>query len=178
MKLNAYIIQKRLSLYFPVKCMGTPPKKMELLAPEFYMDNSPYLHSCHVYLATAEHLSHRPSIEKNAVLVCIGDSPRLSYYKEHATVLLIQKKWIFDVFSKASGYLYGFLQLGKPPFKEFMNPASIQDILDCSYPVFQCPIYVLDASFQFVASVFPPASRVIYILPPQSNFPLRISSAF
>ncbi len=156
MKLNAYIIQKRLSLYFPVKMYGDTSEKMELLAPEFYMDNSPYLHSCHVYLATAEHLSHRPSIEKNAVLVCIGDSPRLSYYKEHATVLLIQKKVdFFDVFQKLQDIYMVFYNWESRLLKEFMNPASIQDILDCSYPVFQCPIYVLDASFQFVASVFP-----------------------
>ena len=116
MKLNAYIIQKRLSLYFPVKMYGDTSEKMELLAPEFYMDNSPYLHSCHVYLATAEHLSHRPSIEKNAVLVCIGDSPRLSYYKEHATVLLIQKKVdFFDVFQKLQD-IYMVFTTGKAAF--------------------------------------------------------------
>ena len=56
------------------------------------MDNTLHFYENHIYLATVEHLPHRPHIEKNVVLVCIGENPRLSHYKEHAVVILIGKK--------------------------------------------------------------------------------------
>ena len=95
MKLNAEILSERLSEYYSTELYGKGDDTLTLSAPELYMDNNDRFLENHVYLATVEHLPYRPAIEKNVVVVCIGDGSVLRYYKEHATVILIRKKHDF-----------------------------------------------------------------------------------
>ena len=60
MKLNAYILYERLKEKYPVTLYGRAGKDLSLLAPELYMDGTENFYSNHVYLATVEHLPHRP----------------------------------------------------------------------------------------------------------------------
>ena len=111
MELNAHILLEHLNRRYTVTMYGEASAKLLLAEPELYIDNTLRFLSNHVYLATAEHLPHRPSIEKNVVLVCIGEHSRLSYYKEHATVLLIRKKVDFFQVYKTLQEIYGRFHL-------------------------------------------------------------------
>lgn len=155
MKLNADILYERLQRKYTVNLYGESSKKMLLERPELYIDNNLRFHSNHVYLATVEHLPHRPVIERNVVLICIGDNARLSYYKEHATVILIRKKAdFFEVYESLQEIYDIFNNWESQILQLFMNSSGIQDFLNISYPVFERPIFVLNAVFQFVASVY------------------------
>lgn len=153
MKLCVDIIFERLSRKYPIKMYGEGNGKMVLHAPELYIDNTLQFYADHVYLATVEHLPQRPRIEKNVVLVCIGESARLSYYKEHATVLLIKKKVdFFEVYKSIQGIYELFHNWESQLLELFMKSPSIQDVLNCTYSVLERPIFILDTSFQFVAA--------------------------
>ncbi|MCD8013730.1 MAG: helix-turn-helix domain-containing protein [Lachnospiraceae bacterium] len=156
MKLNAYILHQRLSEKYPVKMYGNPNPKMTLLSPELYIDNSLRFYANHVYLATVEHIPSRPQIEENAVLVCISESARLTYYEEHAVVLLIKKKVdFFSVYRTLQNIYEQFASWESELLKCLMHSSSIQDVLNCSYPIFRHSIFVLDSSFRFVAEAYP-----------------------
>ena len=71
MKLNAPIIYERLKRKYPVKMYGESTSDMSFSSAELYIDNTLRFYSGHVYLATVEHLPHRPVIEKNVILICM-----------------------------------------------------------------------------------------------------------
>lgn len=153
MKLNAPIIYERLKRMYPVKMYGKSIPEMLFSSAELYIDNTLRFYGGHVYLATVEHLPHRPVIEKNVILVCIGDGTRLSYYKEHAAVILVRKKIdFFDVY-RGLQEIFGTFQAWESALLDlFMHAPTIQDVLDCTRPVFEQPVFVLNASFQYVAT--------------------------
>ena len=154
MELNAHILLNHLSERYTVTMYGEAGAKLLLAAPELYIDNTLRFLSNHVYLATAEHLPLRPVIEKNVVLVCIGEHSRLSYYKEHATVLLIKKKVDFFQVYKSLQEIYGRFHLWESRLLSlFLKSPTIQDLLDCSYPILERPLLVINSSFQYAASV-------------------------
>ena len=156
MRLNVNMIYERLKRKYPVTMYGGEGTEMVLQYPELFIDNTMHLYSGHVYLATVEHLPQRPVIEKDVILICIGENVRLSYYKEHASVLLIKKKVdFFQVYKSVQNIYELFYEWESRLLALFMGSSDIQDVLECSYPVFECPMYVLDDSFQFAASVCP-----------------------
>ncbi len=160
-KLNAKIISDRLAKEYDVILYGPASDDLRLLPPELYMDNCERLCADHVYLATVEHLPHRPVIEKNVLLVCIGDSPRLGYYKDRASVILIRKKAdFFGVFKTLQSIYNQFSEWESKLLTLFTRAPSIQEVLECSYPIFQRPIYVLDEAFQYVGRVSAPGQKV------------------
>ncbi len=154
MDLNAHILLEHLSQRYTVTMYGEAGTKLLLAEPELYIDNTLRFLSNHVYLATAEHLPQRPVIEKNVVLICIGENSRLSYYKEHAAVLLIKKKVDFFQVYKSLREIYGRFYLWESRLLAlFLKSPTIQDLLDCSCPVLERPLLVINSSFQYVASV-------------------------
>lgn len=156
MELNAYILFEHLKRRYPVEMYGESNRKLRLAAPELYMDHTIRFCSNHVYLATVEHLPQRPVIENNTVLVCIGENTRLTYYKEHAAVILLRKKVdFFEVYKSLQDIYARFYHWESELLKLFLKSPGIQELLDCSYPVFERPLFVLNSAFQYVASVFP-----------------------
>ncbi len=153
MKLNAPIIYERLKRKYPVKMYGESTSDMSFSSAELYIDNTLRFYSGHVYLATVEHLPHRPVIEKNVILICIGDSTRLSYYKEHAAVILVRKKIDFFEVYRGLQEIFGVIHSWESALLDlFMHAPTIQDVLECTRPVFEQPIFVLNSSFQYVAT--------------------------
>ena len=157
MELNAYILSEHLNRKYTVELYGEASRKLHLLAPELYMDHTLRFHSNHVYLFTVEHLPQRPVIERNTVLICIGENSRLNYYKEHAAVILIKKKVdFFEVYKSLQEIYELFYMWESRLLKLFLKAPAIQDILLCSYPVFERSMFVLNNSFQYVASTLSP----------------------
>ena len=157
MKLNAEILSERLSEYYSTELYGKGDDALTLSAPELYMDNNDRFLENHVYLATVEHLPYRPAIEKNVVVVCIGDGSVLRYYKEHATVILIRKKHDFYAVYQTLQEIYALYSRWESSTLElFLDTPSVDGILQSAYPVFGCPIFVLDSSFALVASTYEP----------------------
>ncbi len=160
MKLNADILFERLKNYYPVEMFGGGARKLALLFPELYMDNTERFLENHVYLATVEHLPRRPTIGKNVVVICIGDGSSLNYYKEHATVLLIRKKAdFFEVFQTVQQIYETFSRWESDTLALFMGIPTVDEVLRQAVPVLGGPIFVLDGSFQLIASASVPGDR-------------------
>lgn len=153
MKLNEAIIFSRLRRTYDAIFYGSSTHELHLYPPELYMDHCERLCADHVYLATVEHLPHRPSIEKGVLLICIGENVRLGYYKERASIIIIRKKVdFFSVFRTLQNIYNQFSDWESHLLRLFTGAASVQEVLECSYPIFQRPIYVLDEAFHYVAS--------------------------
>ena len=153
MKLNADILYNRLKETYPVEMFGSGDRKLTLLPPELYMDNTERFLANHVYLATAEHLPRRPTIGKNVVVICIGDSSVLNYYKEHAVVLMIRKKVDFIEVYQTVGRIYeSFSRWESETLTLFLGTPTVEEVLAEATAVLGGPIFVLDGSFQLVAS--------------------------
>ena len=154
MKLNADILYERLKEYYPVEMYGSGSRKLTLLFPELYIDNTERFLENHVYLATVEHLPRRPTIGKNVVLICIGDGSVLNYYKEHAVILLIRKKVdFFEVYQTVQRIFELFSRWESEALALFLGTPTVEEILKPAVPVLGGPIFVLDGSFQLVSSV-------------------------
>lgn len=155
MKLNVQIIYEHLEENYPVRMYGESTSRMLFSEAQCYIDNTLRFQSGHVYLATVEHLPHRPVIEKDVLLVCIGDSPLLSYYKAHAAVIVLQQKAdFFEVYQNLQDIFGAFHRFESALLELFLKSPTIQDVLDCACPVFKRSIFVLDASFQYVAASY------------------------
>ena len=153
MKLNEAILFSRLRRHYDAVLYGTPSTALHLFPPELYLDHCDRLCADHVYLATVEHLPHRPTIEKGVLLVCISESSRLGYYKERASVILIRKKVdFFGVFQSLQAIYNQFSDWESRLLALFTEAASVQEVLECAYPIFRRPIYLLDEAFHYIAS--------------------------
>lgn len=113
MKINAQILYHRLKRKYPVKIYGEENSNFLYSSPEFYMNNSNHFYANKVYLASVDYLPSRPLIEKNVVLICIGESNHLFYYKERATVITIQKKvdFFFRFITTSRKYLTSIINV-------------------------------------------------------------------
>lgn len=152
MKLNADIVFDGLKANYNVILKGQKSVELHLPRPQFYMDSDINFLSDHLYLATADHLPQRPNIQKNVVIVCIGESIRLSYYQERCTVLLIKEKHdFFSIYQDIQEIYNRYDKWNEELFELFKQDADIQKIIDASYDIFQRPIVVLDSSFHFIA---------------------------
>jgi len=153
MQINSNIILQRLRQDYPVEMYGKENSKMLFSSAEIYINNTLRFLSNHVYLASVDHLPLRPIIEKNVILVCIGDGNRLAYYKEHATLLQIRQKVdIFEVLRALQNIFHSFHQWESNLLNLFVNNPTIGDVLEQTAPIFQRSLFVLNSSFQYSAA--------------------------
>lgn len=153
MKINADILYDRLKLYYSVEMMGSGSRRPLLECPELYIDESTHFRENHIYMATVEHLPARPVIERNVVLVCIGDSPRLNYYQSKCVVLLIRKRQdFFRVFRTLQGIYEVFSRWESDLLELVLNDPSVESVIRRSMDIFLGKIFVLDREFRYLAS--------------------------
>lgn len=154
MKLNADIIYKHLAQKYNVLSGGPGTSTLSLNRPEFFMGDSPVFRSDHLYLATVEHLPRRPVIEKNAVLVCIGENVSLKYYREHLRLITIRNKAdFFRVYHDIQDIFEKYDEWERSMYIDLTEDADMQKIIQDSSDIFGKPIVVLDHSFRIAAAV-------------------------
>ena len=153
MKLNADIIYNALKEAYSVSIEGERAKELCLSRPEFYMEDERSFQSRHLYLATAEHLPHRPDIRNGAVLVCIGENIHLRYYRERLCLITIRSKAdFFRVFQFIQAVFDRYDTWEDALVKNLLEEADIRRMVDDSLDIFRKPLTVLDRSFRYVAS--------------------------
>lgn len=153
MKLNADLIYEELSKCYNTELSGACGSEVLVERPRFYMDGDDDFQENRLYLATVEHLPKRPVIRKNAVLVCIGESLTLNYYRERMTLIIIKEKadffevcdYLHQIFNKYDDWERKMTRTAL----ETGDPARL---IKDSAAVLRHPLYVLDGAFRFVAS--------------------------
>lgn len=152
MKLNADIVYAALRERYTVRMTGPKTKELTLSRPELYLDNQVEFLSDHLYLATVDHLPLRPRLQKNAVIIVIGDGAKLAHYRNACCLIVIRDKVDFFAVNKVLWDIFDcYYAWEKRLFDIFLDTADLQEIVECSASVFRRPIHVLDASFHFLA---------------------------
>ena len=154
MKLNADIVFGALKQRYPVRMTGARTTDMTISRPELYLDNEVEFLSDHLYLATVDHLPLHPRLQKNVVIVVIGEGAKLSHYREKCCLIVIKEKADFFGVNKYICQVFDrYYAWEKKLFEIFLDSADLQEIVDCSVPVFERSIHVLDASFHYLTQM-------------------------
>ncbi len=154
MKLNADIVFGALKQRYPVRMMGTKTTDMTISRPELYLDNEVEFLSDHLYLATVDHLPLHPKLQRNVVIVVIGEGVKLSRYREKCCLIEIKEKADFFEVNKYICQVFDrYYAWEKKLFDIFLGSADLQEIVDCSVPLFGRSIHVLDASFHYLTQM-------------------------
>ncbi|MGI6056149.1 MAG: PucR family transcriptional regulator [Bilifractor sp.] len=154
MKLNADIVYSALKERYSVRMIGPKTTQLTISRPELYLDNELTFLTNHLYLATIDHLPLHPKLQKNVVIVVIGDGARLSHYQEKCCLLIIREKADFFSVNQYLCHLFDhYYDWEKQLFDIFLQSADPQEIVDCSVSFFHRPIHVIDASFHFLTQL-------------------------
>ena len=179
MRLNADLVCAGLRRSYNVDIYGPRTKELRISRPEFYMDGSDAFFADHLYLATVEHLPLRPKIGKNAVLVCIGDAAKLSYYKERCCVMVIRNKAdFFSVHKVLDDVFDRYIAWEQELFRIFLESADVQAITDCLSGLLKQEVFVLDSSFACLARSLggeSPSGKLVATIENQNLSPEAIS---
>lgn len=151
MKLNADVVYEGLKKKYPVTMSGPKSTQMTISRPELYLDNEVAFYAGHLYLATVEHLPVHPQLQKNAVIVVIGEGAKLFHYRDQCCLIVIQKDADFFEVNRCICQLFDrYYAWEQKLFDIFLDTADLQQIVACSEPLFGCSICVLDASFHYI----------------------------
>lgn len=163
MKLNADIVYGALKEQYPVKIVGPRTTALTISRPELYLDTEIEFYSDHLYLATVDHLPLYPRLQRNVVIVVIGEGAKLSHYREKCCLIILREKADFFSVNRFICRLFDrYYDWEKQLFDIFLRSANLQEIVECSVPLFGRPIHVLDASFHFLTQLegYPDEIRV------------------
>lgn len=151
MKLSMEIICANLPAEFSARIKGLKNDGLTLERPEFYIgEPRPFL-SGHLYIVSAAELSSHTRTEQGAGIICIGNSLYIEQYKERCSLLLVDASVnpmllfnsltkIFNTYESWSEKLYEILN----------SSASLKEMIACSRPVFENPLFVLNADFHYL----------------------------
>ena len=151
MELNADIVFEELKKHYSVKMTGPRTQELTIRRPELYLDNEVEFLSNHLYLATVDHLPLHPKLHSNIVIVVIGEGARLSRYRDNCCLIQIREKADYFHVNRFLNRLFDrYYEWEKTLFDIFLRSADLQEIVDCSAPVFGRDIHVLDSSFRYL----------------------------
>lgn len=151
MKLNADLVFRALEERYPISMTGPKTAELKISGPELYLDNETEFLSNHLYLATVDHLPIHPHLHRNVVIIVIGESAKLSYYREKSCLMVIREKAdFFGVHKHLCQIFDRYREWEEKLFDIFLKSADLQEIVNCSVSIFERQIHVMDASFRYL----------------------------
>ncbi len=152
MKLNADIVFDNLKDALPVKIYGARKEALSLARPEFYAGGEEALLADHLYIAKAERLPRRAALEKDVVIISIGDAPQLSYYQERCCLMSVRENVdLFEVFNLVQEIYNKYDRWNESMHEILDQSASIEEMIACSQSIFENPMFVIDNNFRYLA---------------------------
>ena len=153
MKLNADIIFENLKEVMPVEMSGYKGNHLTLFRPEFYSDSQEAFLKDHVYIVTAEGIPRRASLEKGTVIICIGEPPLMSYFKERGCFIKVKAHTDSFEVSNLLNAIYNKYDAWSEKLSEILeDTADIDDMVLSSVPIFGNPILAMDSNLRIIAS--------------------------
>lgn len=151
MKLNVEIIFDNLREQIQARLLGVREKRLHLGRPEYYLGSGNAFQSGRLYVLRSEQLPQRPTIEKGAVILCVGKSMYLPYYLEQCGVIQITEKAELPLVFNLLTEIYNRYDAWSEELQAILNTSGqIRDMASCSQKIFDNPILVLDANFHFL----------------------------
>lgn len=150
MKLSAQVIADSLPESFETRLLGTPKEGLTLQRPELLERGCRELRDNHLYVVTEDRLPHRVSVRPGAVIVSIGPGSRLRYFSERCCVMQVQNADLYSTFN-AIQRIFDRYDAWETVLGEIINDdADINTMLECSAPVFDNPLSVIDSQFRYL----------------------------
>ena len=152
MKLNADILYSGLRKTVPIEMNGYKEDSLALLRPEFYGGSDSVFRKDHLYVTAGERISRRTRCEKGAVILCVGEIPRMSYFTENCCFLSVRQDTdIFTLFNTVQALWNQYDAWCDSLNHTLSHSASVEEMVDASAGIFQNPILVLDSHFHILA---------------------------
>lgn len=152
MKLNLEIIYEALRPSFDAELLGLREKSLHLGRPEYYPGGDHPFRSGHLYIVRGERLPPRPSVERGAGLICIGSSMYLPFYREYCGVIRLEAKTDRHQLFNRLTEIYNTYDAWCERLQDILNTSgSVREMILCSQPVFETPLYVLNHNFHVLA---------------------------
>lgn len=152
MKLNADVIYDNLKESVLVEMVGYKSEELLLKRPEFYVNESKAFLANHLYIVESGQLPIRPTIEKGAVIICIGEIPQMQYFRERCCFIKVKEAYGLFEISNLVQNIFNKYDSWSEELNEIMSRnASIEEMVSCSFPIFKNPLFVINSNFQFVA---------------------------
>lgn len=153
MKLSAGIVFDNLKADIQIEMFGQRDDALLLERPRFHADDEKVFVNNQLYIAMAERLPQRPTLERDAVILCIGDSLQLSYYRQRCCLLHVKEKAdLFHVANLVQAIFDRYDAWNEALYKILSDTASIQKMLEASLCVFGNPLFVIDSDFHIIAN--------------------------
>lgn len=154
MKLNADILYDELSLLLKVQRAGEGKKALCLERPEFYGDNNYEFLENHLYICRTDRLRSDSVMRKGMVLLCVGGPPSSVYTTgayQTCCLWLEQEYELLSLFNQVQKIFNRYDEWELELQKILKSNANIQEIVDCSFRIFENPLVVMDADFRVLA---------------------------
>lgn len=159
MKLNATIIFDNLKESMPAEIMGSSKKDLTLERPRFFSGDSDTFPENSLFVSRADKLPSRSNIKDGVVIVCIGDSMQLTYYKDRCCIIKLEAdEDIFTVFNLLQG-IFDKYDLFDSKVQHILDTtASIPDIATITADLLNVSVLILNSQFEILANTEDPYS--------------------
>lgn len=175
--LNADIVFDRIPEEMHARITGARSSELTLRRPELYEGAGEVFLSGHLYLVLADRLPPRGHAERGCVIVCIGDSERVSWYRSRCCVISLPDAYDFYRSFNIIQGIFDRFDAWEDTLSDAAAAGDIQGILDASAEVFHNPIYAIDSDFHVLGVSVPEgAQEVSEELIPSDNGSLGIAA--
>lgn len=152
MKLNADIIFDNLSRWVVMESYGQRTIGLSLKRARFHIGTSREFKSNEIYIARADRLPLDPVLGKGVLLICAGGNPPGIYLTSRCVCFLVKDNTDLFTLSNLVQQVFDKYDEWDAGLQNTMNDtASIQELIELSFPIFENPILVMDASFRYLA---------------------------
>lgn len=148
MRLNADIIYDNLRKDVSVDMSGQKEPELLLERPIFCLGDESVFLSNRLYIVMADRFPSHPIVKRGAVIVYVGDSMQLSYYQNRCCLLRIREnKDLFHIANLIQD-IFDRYDAWDERLQEILDTtASIREMVEASYGIFENPLFVLDSDF-------------------------------
>lgn len=152
MKLNADIIFDNLSQSVMMESYGHKKKELTLKRPEFYNGESREFKSNHIYISLVDRLPLDPVFGNGVVIISVGGNPPITYLIDKCVCFLINDSSdLFTVFNLVQQIFDKYDEWDAGLQNILNTTASIKELVELSFPIFENPILVIDSNFRYLA---------------------------
>ncbi|MBQ6586692.1 MAG: helix-turn-helix domain-containing protein, partial [Coriobacteriales bacterium] len=133
----------------------TGPKELELGLgrPELLESGDKPFKRGHLYLLDAGRVPQRAHAERGAVIVCIGDSPRLARYRDRCCVIELSKDADFFTTFNTLQHIYDRFDAWEDDINRIIErDGDISRMLTRSEDIFCNPLFAIDADFRMLGA--------------------------
>ena len=151
MKLSGDILYDHLKDLYKVKRYGIRSERLELCRPLLYTGSDTEFLSNRVYVSFSNQLPENPVLKPGSVLVCVGGTPATRYLIGCADCIVVSGQLdLFTIFNQLQE-IYDKFDRWELALQDILDTdAEVNRILEASMPIFENPISVIDANYQFL----------------------------